>query len=109
MAILPALHPNQRLKLRHSMQLCLIAKEPMARPRATKPPTERLESGRLNRYIARAGVCSRRKADHLIENGQVQVNGQKVNEFWYQIVKGDEVRVNGKIISPPRIPVCAAE
>ena len=100
MAILPALHPNRSLKLRHSVQLCLFAIEPMARSRATKPPTERLESGRLNRYIARAGVCSRRKADHLIENGQVKVNGQKVYEFWHQVNKGDEVRVNGKIISP---------
>ena len=72
----------------------------MARPRATKPPKERLESGRLNRYIARAGVCSRRKADGLIESGQVQVNGRKVHEFWYQVSKGDEVSVNGRIISP---------
>ncbi|MYD57528.1 MAG: hypothetical protein F4246_11010, partial [Rhodothermaceae bacterium] len=100
MATLPALHPNQRLQLRHSRQLCLFAIEPMARPRTTKPPTERLESGRLNRYIARAGVCSRRKADHLIENGQVKVNGLKVYEFWHKVDKGDEVRVNGKIISP---------
>jgi len=59
-----------------------------------------LESGRLNRYIARAGVCSRRNADILIESGQVRVNGEVVQEYWFQVKKGDQVSVNGKSISP---------
>ncbi len=36
---------------------------------------------RLNKFIAQAGVCSRRKADELIENGQIKVNGQVVREL----------------------------
>ncbi len=59
-----------------------------------------LESGRLNRYIARAGVCSRRNADALIDDGQVRVNGQVIREYWFQVKKGDQVSVKGKNISP---------
>jgi len=58
------------------------------------------ESGRLNRYIARAGICSRRNADKLIDEGVVSVNGTIIHEYWYQVKKGDKVTVNGKPISP---------
>lgn len=36
---------------------------------------------RLNKFIAQAGVCSRRKADELIVNGQIKVNGKLVKEL----------------------------
>ena len=35
-----------------------------------------MEEIRLNKYLSMMGVCSRREADHLIETGQVQVDGQ---------------------------------
>lgn len=44
---------------------------------------------RLNKFIAQAGVCSRRKADELIENGQIKVNGRIVKELGTVI---DEVK-----------------
>lgn len=55
---------------------------------------------RLNKYIARAGVTSRRKADALIDAGQVRVNGAPVTEYWYQVKPGDRVEVSGDVISP---------
>ena len=57
------------------------------------------EGIRLNKYIASSGLCSRREADTLIENGKVTINGivavqgTKVNE-------GDVVLVNGRKITP---------
>ena len=57
------------------------------------------EGIRLNKYIASSGLCSRREADSLIENGKVTINGivavqgTKVNE-------GDVVLVGGKKITP---------
>lgn len=57
---------------------------------------------RLNRYIARAGVCSRRDADALIEKGQVKVNGNVVTEFATYVTDQDTVEVNGRVISPQR-------
>lgn len=53
---------------------------------------------RLNKYIADAGICSRRKADELIENGNVKVNGATMKEMGYQVEDGDVVQVNGKKI-----------
>ena len=53
---------------------------------------------RLNKYIADAGICSRRKADELIGNGNVKVNGAVMKELGYQVEEGDVVKVNGKVI-----------
>ena len=53
---------------------------------------------RLNKYIASAGICSRRKADELIANGNVKVNGAVVKEMGYIVYEEDSVVVNGKPI-----------
>jgi 23S rRNA pseudouridine2605 synthase len=57
---------------------------------------------RLNRFIANAGVCSRREADKLIENGQVTVNGKTMKELGYQVKPTDEVRYMGELLSRER-------
>jgi 23S rRNA pseudouridine2605 synthase len=54
---------------------------------------------RLNRYIANAGVCSRREADDLILAGVVTVNGKAVEEMGYQVKPSDEVRYNGQLLN----------
>ncbi|MGN0710343.1 MAG: pseudouridine synthase [Anaerovoracaceae bacterium] len=53
---------------------------------------------RLNKYIAQAGVASRRKADELTANGNVKVNGITVKEMGYDVKDGDVVEVNGRRI-----------
>ena len=58
------------------------------------------EPVRLNRFIARSGVCSRREADSLIEKGLVQLNGTVVSELGTKVSHGDLVQVNGKRIVP---------
>lgn len=55
---------------------------------------------RLNKYIASSGLCSRRKADELIESGVVQVNGKRVTELGFSVAPKDKVFVNGKMIHP---------
>jgi len=55
---------------------------------------------RLNKYIASSGLCSRRKADELIESGVVMVNGKKVTELGYSVLPKDKVFVNNKLIHP---------
>lgn len=57
---------------------------------------------RLNKYIALAGVCSRRKADELTAEGNVKVNGVPMREFGYDVKDGDVVEVNGRRIAPSR-------
>lgn len=56
---------------------------------------------RLNKYLSEAGYCSRRKADSLIEQGRVTINGD-VPEMGTKVGPGDEVRVNGELIVPPK-------
>lgn len=53
---------------------------------------------RIQKVIANAGVCSRRKAEELILNGKVSVNGQIVTELGCKVSDKDEISVNGKII-----------
>lgn len=53
---------------------------------------------RLNKYIAKAGIASRRKADELIKAGLVTINGEKFTRPGYIVSEGDEVKVNGKRI-----------
>ena len=55
---------------------------------------------RINKYIAEAGICSRRKADELINNGNVKVNGITLKEPGYDVKEGDVVSVNGNVINP---------
>jgi len=54
---------------------------------------------RLNKYIANAGICSRRKADEHIANGAVKVNGKKIIEMGYRVQPKDIVIFNGKPVS----------
>lgn len=56
---------------------------------------------RINKYLSEVGFCSRRAADKLIEEGKVTING-KVPEMGTKIMPGDEIRVNGKLISEPK-------
>lgn len=50
---------------------------------------------RLNRFIANAGVCSRREADTYIAAGMVSVNGKIVTELGVKVLPSDEVRFDG--------------
>lgn len=54
---------------------------------------------RLNKYIAQAGICSRREADQLIELGSVTVNGEIIVEMGYKVSPGDVVKYEGQTLS----------
>lgn len=61
---------------------------------------EDAQQTRINKFLSEAGYCSRRAADKLIEEGRVTINGLKP-EMGTKISAGDEVRVDGKLISEP--------
>ena len=77
-----------------------------------KKPTQKIavdkqvkdpEAGmRLNKYIANAGICSRRDADIYIAAGSVRVNGEVVTEMGHKVKLTDEVKFDGRRISPER-------
>ncbi len=61
---------------------------------------EEKKQTRINKYLSEVGYCSRRAADKLIDQGRVTING-KVPEMGTKIVEGDEVHVDGNLISTP--------
>jgi len=64
-------------------------------PKGKTPDTEPI---RLNKFIAHAGICSRREADQLIQEGKIQVNGKVVKELGIKIQPQDKVKYQGKIL-----------
>ncbi|MBF8963210.1 pseudouridine synthase [Pontibacter sp. FD36] len=54
---------------------------------------------RLNRYIANAGVCSRREADELILSGEIKVNGEVVTEMGFKVQPSDTVMYGKKVLN----------
>jgi 23S rRNA pseudouridine2604 synthase len=56
---------------------------------------------RINKYLSEIGYCSRRAADKLIAAQRVTING-KVPEMGTKIGPGDEVSVDGEVVSPPK-------
>ncbi len=71
---------------------------PASKPK--KDGSQTRDGIRLNKYIANSGICSRREADMYIATGQVMVNGKVINEMGFKVQPGDEVRFDGRRISP---------
>ncbi|PSQ79507.1 MAG: rRNA pseudouridine synthase [Bacteroidetes bacterium QS_1_63_11] len=58
------------------------------------------EGMRINKYISHAGVCSRRDADELVEQGRVKIDGEIVTEHGTRVVEGQTVTVDGEEVYP---------
>lgn len=70
------------------------------KPKSASPSDPNLI--RLNKYIANAGICSRREADTFIAAGNVTVNGKPVTEMGYKVKKTDDVRFDGRKLNPEK-------
>jgi len=68
-----------------------------------KRPSRDDASIRLNKFIANAGICSRREADNLIAAGEITVNGKEVRELGTKVSRSDDVRYKGKKLSPEKL------
>lgn len=55
---------------------------------------------RLQKYLALSGVASRRTAEKLIADGRVSVDGQTITEMGVQVEIGQDIRVDGKLVTP---------
>ncbi|WP_430809821.1 MULTISPECIES: pseudouridine synthase [unclassified Carboxylicivirga] len=58
------------------------------------------ETMRLNKYIANAGICSRRDADELIAKGEITVNGKVITQLGVSVSPKDDVRYKGNRLNP---------
>lgn len=75
------------------------SKETVHKSKINYPESEEM---RLNRYIANAGVCSRREADKYISAGLVSVNGKTIAELGVKVKPGDDVRFDGRRLNPEK-------
>ena len=67
--------------------------------RVTVSKEDKPETIRLNKYIANAGVCSRREADKLITAREISVNGKIIDELGYKVNPTDEIKYKGKTLT----------
>lgn len=67
-----------------------------------EPVIDPNESIRLNKYMANAGICSRREADEFIQQGLVKVNGEVVTELGTKITHNDKVEYDDKVVTLER-------
>ncbi len=67
----------------------------------SKIPTDWSEGERIAKYLARAGVASRREAEALIEAGKVFVNGERLASPAVKVTGREEIKVGRKRIKPP--------
>ena len=58
------------------------------------------EGMRINKYISHAGVCSRRDADQLVEQGRVSIDGETVTRHGTRVREGQTVTVDGEEVYP---------
>ncbi len=75
---------------------------PYQKNQKPKPITGEKSEMRLNKYIANSGMCSRREADLYITSGNVWVNGKPITEMGYKVKLTDEVKFDGRLISPEK-------
>ncbi len=72
------------------------------KPSKKQEETKTSDGIRLNKYIANAGICSRREADVYISAGSATVNGKTVTEMGYKVQANDVVHFDGQRITPEK-------
>ncbi|MEM8615540.1 MAG: pseudouridine synthase [Pseudomonadota bacterium] len=60
------------------------------------------EGERIAKYLARAGVASRRACEALIEAGEVRINGRKLTTPAFKVTGSERIEVSGKLIKAPQ-------
>jgi 23S rRNA pseudouridine2605 synthase len=65
---------------------------------SSSPPPSSPEAERIAKFLARAGVCSRRDAERLIAEGRVKLNGKVLDTPAVKITAADKVQVDGRPI-----------
>ena len=67
--------------------------------KASGPDRDWQDGERIAKYLARAGVASRREAEAMIERGEVRINGRKLTTPAFKVTGREDIRVNGKPVN----------
>ncbi|MEM9225637.1 MAG: pseudouridine synthase [Pseudomonadota bacterium] len=74
------------------------ARTPKRRP---SDDTDWSEGERIAKYLARAGIASRREAEAMIERGEIRIDGRKLTTPAFKVTGREDIRVNGKRVRSP--------
>lgn len=74
---------------------------PTRKPSAAPTPKDWSEGERIAKYLARAGIASRREVERLIEAGEVTVNGQKLTSPAFKVTGKELIKVGRKTVRAP--------
>ena len=77
------------------------SERPIQKPKKLATPNES-DGIRLNKYIANAGICSRREADVYIAAGNASVNGKVITEMGFKVMPTDVVKFDNVSITPEK-------
>jgi len=80
-----------------------ISKRKGGAQKSDKDEGDTIKLIRLNKFIADAGICSRREADKLIESGKIRLNGKLVTELGIKVSPGDLVIYNGEKLKSEKL------
>ncbi|WP_290377025.1 pseudouridine synthase [Paramuribaculum intestinale] len=95
-------YQNQRPQRHNQFGMPRGGKSFVPRPKRVEyemPLPDPDEQIRLNKFMANAGICSRREADEFIQQGLVKVNGNVVTELGTKITHSDTVEYDGKVVT----------
>ncbi|MDE5921170.1 MAG: rRNA pseudouridine synthase [Paramuribaculum sp.] len=95
-------YQNQRPQRHNQFGMPRGGKSFVPRPKRVEyemPLPDPDEQIRLNKFMANAGICSRREADEFIQQGLVKVNGNVVTELGTKITHSDTVEYDGKVVA----------
>ncbi|MGE3930259.1 MAG: S4 domain-containing protein, partial [Hyphomonadaceae bacterium] len=68
---------------------------------SSSPPSSSAEGERIAKFLARAGVCSRRDAEKLIAEGRVKVNGKVLETPAVKVTAKDRITLNNRPVGAP--------
>lgn len=94
-----SIKPSLKGPNKHSSRIPRLKGKSSAGRPAGRSATSEVHETRLNKFIASSGICSRREADKLIEEGMISINGQVVTQLGTKVQPGDEVRYAGELLS----------
>ncbi len=94
--------PNSNKKKYKGQKSGKFQKPFRKKQKTTKPVIKNDGNMRLNKYLAHAGIASRREADILIKTGAVSVNGKVITEMGFKVKPEDKVQFNGDTIKPEK-------
>ena len=79
-----------------------VSEKPEYQSTKLQAPADPADGIRLNKYIANAGVCSRREADKLIEKGEITADNKVIKELGYKVKPGVLIRYKKRVLTPEK-------